>query len=161
MSRYTEDILKGKESSQEGSSIIYGEQMDSASVPAETEAWLCKSVKCFVVTDKSSPQPWYCSYYMYGARGIYCTQIYDPFKINSYCSRVYVDFMKYCVFIQLSTSLVAHYPGFPQQGVSAALIVQIFCLFLFRLYWYLHPFSEADPSPHIYDLFMLSCLGPQ
>lgn len=38
-----EDILKGKESDQERSSIIYGELMDLASLPAKTGAWACKS----------------------------------------------------------------------------------------------------------------------
>lgn len=79
---HTEDILKEKESSQERSSIIYGVQMDLASLPAKTEAWLCKSGKFLVVTEKFSPQPWYCLYCMHGARAYIALKFTILFKLT-------------------------------------------------------------------------------
>lgn len=59
---HVDDILKGKESNQERSSIIYGEQMDLASVAAETETRSCKSAKQLMVTDTILSQSRWCLY---------------------------------------------------------------------------------------------------
>jgi len=55
---HAEGILKGNKSNQERSSVLFGERMDLASLPAGTKAWPCVSAELLMGADTIFSQPW-------------------------------------------------------------------------------------------------------